>query len=172
MCKYQLVVDETNLTISDDAKFFITGGIFFPEEKLQELHFAMENIRRQHGFQSSDLLKFNTHSQNRVPPDVHRAAKNEVLRLCLRLPVYFVASVRLHAIAKAKVSRRELVTWGADSILLNFHNFLRENDAYGMVSFDTFPFKNGTSYLQEKFSSGLVFQDNRKIRLRACYALL
>ena len=167
MSEYQLVVDETNLTESADAKFFITGGILFDADKRQKLHFEVENIRRKYGFAPSDLLKFNTHSQDRVSSDAHREAKNEVLRLCLQLPVYFIANVRLHAmVRKVEQRQRQLVTWGIDSILFGYRSFLGENSAHGTASFDTLPFKGGASYLQEKFSSGLIFRDGGRLSLR------
>lgn len=161
---YQLVVDESNLEPDKESKFFISGGIFFPEEKRDVLHCRVKQIRRDFGFKAGDSFKFNTHSRTQVSAADRRAAKNEVLQLCLELPIYFVASVRLHELAR-KLNHKQLVTWGADSVLMNFNGFLRRSGCKGTANFDKLPFEGSGAYLEKRFGDGLVFNDGATVDL-------
>jgi len=50
-----LLTDETNTQPTDDIKFFAYGGLFFPIEKLPDLHTEIETIRKEAGYGPEDI---------------------------------------------------------------------------------------------------------------------
>lgn len=53
---YILLTDETNRCPSEDARFFIYGGLIFPVEHLATLHSKIEYIRLKAGYRAGDSL--------------------------------------------------------------------------------------------------------------------
>ena len=163
--EYLLFTDETNQQPARDAKFFIYGGVFFPTNKLREVHNLVEVVRLSNNFRPEDEFKFDTHScPDHVTPEQHKAAKREVLYGCMRIGVKFVACLVLHDIA-LKHTVKTLISWGANEILYAFERFLEEEDATGISIVDRLPFKGDFQYLQKKFQVGLTFQGGGKRRL-------
>ena len=108
---YLLFTDETNLRPSTVSKFFIYGGVFFPADRLSEIHTLVENVRREYGFRPGDEFKFNTRSRpDHITLEQHRDAKRAVLNACAQLDVRFVACLVLHDIAISREGE-ELVGW-------------------------------------------------------------
>lgn len=155
--EYLLFTDETNKCPGQDAKFFIYGGVFFPTNRLKEVHSLVEESRLNNNYRSEDKLKFETNSRpNHVTPSQHRAAKQAILDGCLRLDVKFVACLVLHDIASRHIDDI-LIKWGANSVIFAFESFLEEENATGTCIADRIPFKASFQYLQEKFQVGLTF---------------
>ena len=72
MLEYLLFTDETNMCPGKDAKFFIYGGVFFPTNKLKDVHNLVEESRLKNNFRFEDELKFETHSRpNHVTQNQH-----------------------------------------------------------------------------------------------------
>lgn len=163
--EYLLFTDETNQRPAQEAKFFIYGGVFFPTDKLKEIHNLVEGARLLNNFRPEDEFKFETHSRpDHVTINQHRAAKKRVLEGCMSLGVKFVACLVLHNIA-AKHSDDILIRWGANEVFCAFERFLQEEDATGICIADRLPFKASFQYLQKKFQVGLTFpwERNRKL---------
>lgn len=152
---YILFTDETNNQPAKNAKFFIYGGVFFPVERLADLHDRIEGIREEYGYERGDNLKFDTRSRPKyVTANQHTEAKREVLEVCAELEVRFVAYVILHEITGER-SVAERVSWGANTVLGAFSRFLGQEDDNGIVVADRLPFPGDFKYLKEKFQVGL-----------------
>jgi hypothetical protein len=162
---YLLFTDETNQQAGHTAKFFIYGGVFFPVERLTEVHDLVNQARLKNGFREDDEFKFETHSRpQHVAKEQHRAAKRDVLDGCSQLGVRFVACLVLHEIARSR-SPQELVSWGANSVLCAFHRFLEQENTTGICAVDRPPFAQGYQYLKKKFQVGLTFPNGNTRRL-------
>lgn len=160
-----LFTDETNKEHAPNAKFFIYGGVFFPAEKLAELHALVEKTRFNNSFQDGDSFKFDTRSRpNHVTREKYTAAKRDILNGCHQLGVRFIACLVLHEIAPNR-SVQELVSWGANGVIAAFDHFLEEEGATGICTVDRLPFKQGYQYLEDKFQHGLTFPGGRSRRL-------
>ena len=96
-----LFTDETNMVPTDDARFFIYGGLMMPVERLRDLHRQVGRIRNDAGFNSTDVFKFNTHSKpEQVTREAHTEAKRRVLNVCRQLDCRFIAHVVHHGVIK------------------------------------------------------------------------
>ena len=114
----------------------------------------IEKIRLKRGFEPEDKLKFDTNSRPKgMPPATYTAAKNAVVRSCLRVGVKFIAYMILHKIVNEKFKGE----FALNSVLVAFGNkFLVENNDYGMVIIDRLP-ETAQAYgmLKRKFQVGL-----------------
>jgi hypothetical protein len=155
--EYLLFTDETNQRPTQDAKFFIYGGVFFPTNKLREVHQLVEVARLSNNFRPEDEFKFDTRSRpGHITQDQHRIAKQTVLNGCVNIGVKFVACLVLHDIS-SQHTLDTLISWGANSVFCAFERFLEEEDAIGISVVDRLPFRGDFRYLQEKFQIGLTF---------------
>ncbi|UWQ20693.1 hypothetical protein [Jannaschia sp. W003] len=153
---YFLVADEAVHQQTDPTKFFIYGGIIVPVDKVSSLTLGIEHIRSKYGFLPGDSLKF---SPNDRPKQVSRErfleAKQMVLSLVAKEAVQFIGYAVLHALARTRTSE-ELVTWGADALLIKFQQFLEEQgDSRGLAFFDTLPIARPNRYLKNSFQMRL-----------------
>ncbi len=156
---YLFVTDETNLEPSEDAQFFIYGGLAFPAETLAQFHKEIRKIRYDAGYKSEDKLKFDT----RVRPEHVTAkkateAKNRVVDLCLVLQAKLIIYAIHHGIARDQ-TQQVRVTFGINSVLKSFHDFLEQEKDYGMFVADSLPIESPVQYLVEKFTSGLKYKE-------------
>jgi hypothetical protein len=154
MPTYLLYTDETNVEPDQEAEFFIYGGVYFPVERLADLHERIESIRHDAGFLPGDDFKFNTRSR---PATVsiadHTNAKNQVLLACADLDVRFVACVILHSISTERTRRW---SYQADMVLLAFDTVLHNEAATGLVVFDRAD--GGFDFAREKFERGVHYE--------------
>lgn len=168
---YILVTDETSLQRDLKARFFVYGGVFFPAEKLSELHSLVDGIRRDNGFEATDDFKFSTASRpKQVAKEQHAAARRSVLNACQQLEVRFAAGVMLNAIAKSHPVK-ELLGWGANAMLGSFERFLEAGDSTGICVFDRLPFTQPYRYLNERFQTGLLLEDKTSQHLDRIHLL-
>lgn len=164
MPKYLLYADETNDQPSNEAKFFIYGGLIVPTERLATLNMKLEAIRQIHGYKTGDVFKFNSRSRPvYVTKSSHASAKNSVLETCNELGCKFIATLTHHSIAQ----QEKRLEWGANTVLLRFDAFLNWHDERGMCFLDGFanPAKM-KAYMTEKFTIGLRFPDGTTKRLK------
>ena len=159
---YVLLTDETNQQPSEQARFFIYGGVFLPCSALPDLHELVRAARADAGYQRSDDLKFDTRSRPaHVTRAQHTAAKRRILEGCAQLDIKFVAYVVLHEIARER-SLEQLVRWGVNTVLSTFQRFLEREDEWGMCIVDRLPFAHGHRSLEETFQLGLQMPNNRR----------
>jgi len=162
---YILFTDETNKEFTPGVKFFIYGGAIVESEKLGELHYMMEQIRKKYKYNPPDEFKFAVNSKpSHITKTDFSEAKNEVLIGCSRIGVVFIACLTLHQIAKNK-QLSELVGFGANTLFGKFDTFLLLNNATGICIVDRLPFGSDYGYLKEKFQVGLKFKNGSTSRL-------
>ncbi len=162
---YLFFTDETSLQPGRRARFFIYGGIFFAAQRVNDLHDLVQSARNENGFREGDPFKFASNSRpSHVTPAQHKRAKRTVLEGCVDVDVRFVACLVLHELAWRR-SQRELVSWGANTVIGAFEKFLEEERTSGVCMIDRIPFDHPYSYLQEKFQRGLLFPGGRTRRL-------
>ena len=163
---YILLTDETNQRPSQDARFFVYGGVFFPIDVLADIDNRIENLRKQLGFLQADQLKFDTWSR---PKQVEFAAwtqaKSTILDISRELGVKFVVNVIHHSIIKNQDIEQQSF-WAADYVIGRFHQFLINSaNETGIVLIDNLPTNNQYKYLRDKFSIGLRLPKGRTLRL-------
>lgn len=161
-----LLCDETNTQPSDQVKFLIYGGLVLPEQRLEELHKGISEIRRRAGYRPGDELKFDTRSRPEwvSKGDFHQA-KREVLELCQALECKLIASVILHDIIR-KLSAEERLCWAANYVLGRFNFYLRSIGETGRCIMDRMPVKDPFAYPTAVLVHGLSIQpEGRKIPL-------
>lgn len=152
---YILFADETNMQPSEDAKFFIYGGLIIDSSRLDELHQEVEVIRETYGYEPIDELKFSTRERpDQVSIEDATQAKREVVDLCARLECKFLAYMILHDIIRNQ-PQDNIIKYAVNSVLGRFEKFLRKNNSSGMVLVDNLPVRSQWSYLSEKFSHGI-----------------
>ncbi|AXK71267.1 hypothetical protein DWG18_02485 [Lysobacter sp. TY2-98] len=160
-----LLTDETNRAHSDDARFFVYGGLIVPMSSVPALHAAIAEIRSNHSYAPADALKFDTNSR---PEHVTLAeatdAKRQVIAACIAHSCRFIAYVVHHQIARNQPIQ-QVVEWGADHVIGKFNYFLTVEGSYGIVAMDRLPDGMEFSYLAQKFSGGLSFPDDPAVLL-------
>lgn len=82
---YVLLAGETNQQPSEQARFFIYGGVFFPAAAIPDLHDLVRAVRADAGYQRTGEFKFDTRSR---PQHVTRLDQEDESGICLveRLP--------------------------------------------------------------------------------------
>lgn len=162
---YILLTDETNLLANPAAKFFVYGGLFFPIERLPELDRAIAVVRRDTGYKPGDELKFETNARpDHVTIEQARHAKEGVVQACLGIGAQFIAYVVLHKIARTR-TQDELVSWGANTVIGKFNQYLDAQGEDGICAVDRLPINADHRYLSDKFSFGLVLQGGERVLL-------
>jgi|SRR5581483_3267035 len=138
-------------------KFFVYGAIFAPTNSLQQLHAAIEKVRKDAGLKNTDTLKSSSYSRPEgFPKEKHRDLKNEVMRLAHEVGnVKFCAYVTLHELAR-NTEDNELITFGSNTVLGKFNEFLQGEKSYGYAMLDRMPGGEAFSfsYLKKKFQEG------------------
>ncbi|MEU0795085.1 hypothetical protein ABZ342_33905 [Amycolatopsis sp. NPDC005961] len=152
---YFFVTDETNVTPTQAAEYFIYGGLTLSDKQLPRVSNAIANIRKKYGFQDIDRLKFDTNSRpSAVTADAHREAKNAVIEACHAEGLRFIVQMIHHNIAKPE----NLTEYSLNTVLNSFNErFLRDHDDYGIVVIDRLPDGQAYSMLKNKFQLGLQF---------------
>jgi len=159
------LTDETNLQPSDDAQFFVYGGLIVPLERLVELDRGIDVIRREQGYAPCDELKFDTRSR---PPQVAiataTAAKRQVVELSLTLECKFIVHIILHDIIRNQDPDHRVQS-AADYVLGRFNYYLRQIGDHGICIVDNLPVASQFRYLSDKFTHGLNVQGQEPVRL-------
>lgn len=162
---YFLFTEETNQQPSDSSLFFTYGRVFVPADSLEAIHQLIENIRDEYGYYPNDEFKFTPSSKpEQVSYEQFKNAKKAVLEGCAKLNIKFSANLVLHQIAQNQ-TLVTLVSRGANTIIAAFNRFLDEENSTGVCIVDRLPFENGYQYLQEKFQTGLIYQQGSTQRL-------
>jgi len=152
---YIMFADETNMQPSEDARFFIYGGLIIDSSRLDDLHDGVERIREAYGYLPPDELKFSTRERpEQVTIENAKRAKQDVIDLCAQLDCTFLAYVILHEIIKNQL-QDTIIKFAVNSILGRFEKFLREHEDTGIVLVDNLPVRSQWSYLSQKFSEGI-----------------
>ena len=133
---YVLFTDETNREPTDNAKFFIYGGLLFPVDIFDTFHNEVEKIRVEAGYKKSDEFKFNTHDRPKyVDFKTCTKAKQKVIELCQSTPCKFIAYIILHDIIKNK-DPQENIKWAADALFERYNYYLHLNESTGICVVD------------------------------------
>jgi hypothetical protein len=161
---YLMFGDEADKDQTAGKKFFVYGAIFAPTNTIASLHGEVERARVAGGFGPIDSLKSGSHSRPKgMTPDKHRDVKDAVMKLAQASNVRFCAQVTLHELARNQ-EQRDLITFGANTILGKFNTFLADSKSFGYAILDRLPVKDPYSYLKEKFQTGMVFPDKPAVR--------
>jgi hypothetical protein len=153
---YLMLGDEADAEQSRGQKFFVYGAIFVPEESIKPLSDGVEAIRRAAKFKPTDSLKFADKTRPpQISREIFREVKAKVMNLAARHRVVFCAYAILHAIA-ANRGHKDLVLFGANTLLGKFNEFLGTRDTFGLVLFDRIPIDDPYAYLREKFQIGMT----------------
>lgn len=159
---YVLLTDETNQQASEQARFFIYGGVFFPAAALPELHDLVAEARAEAGYRRADVFKFDTRSRpEHVARSAQTDAKRRVLQGCADHDVRFIAYLILHDIARNR-SVEQLVRFGVNTVLLTFQKFLDHEGEAGICLVDRLPYRHGHQSLGEVFQQGLQMPNNHR----------
>ena len=148
-----LYTDEVNID-PNATDFFVYAGAAIPGDRAGPLAVEIENLRARHGYQPTDVLKFNTMERpGHISPEVHREIKREILEAAARHEVKLFASFILHNIATSPEDARlnEI-----NRICLHFQYYLGRVGDVGLVLIDTFQDTRLSGHLREKFSVGVV----------------
>lgn len=161
---FVLMTDETNVQPSNNAKFFIYGGLFFPVEVLVKLDSKIQEIRDTYNYRPEDQLKFDTHSRpDHVSFEDATRAQNEVLDACIKLNCKFIGYMILHDILKNQTFETQF-DYAINSVISSFHKFLTEANGNGICLVDRLPTKNPFGLLSDKFTKGLEFPNRDSFR--------
>ena len=162
---YILFGDETDHNRNQKTTFFVYGALFVHVDSIQNIHDAIENIRRQFRFGAEDKLKFSTRSRPKhIDRKNHTELKQKVIEIAQRSGAVFCAQLTLHELAKNR-KHDELVEWGANTILGAFDSFLQEKGDHGIAILDRMPVTDPYRYLREKFQVGLAFPNGSQKKL-------
>jgi hypothetical protein len=149
---FVFVGDESNVTQSRQARFFIYGGLIIAADKASEATKRITSVRTKYGFPQDAEFKFDSRSR---PADMSNAqflqAKNEVLTACAELEVRFMAYAVHHGIATKQ--RSDLWLWALNTLLCQFDLFLQREKSYGICLVDRF--ENDMSLLRRIHQQGV-----------------
>jgi hypothetical protein len=160
-----LLTDETNRAHSDEATFFVYGGLIVQLEKVPALHEAIGRIRANNGYRPGDILKFDTNSRpEHLTPAQTTEAKRQVVAACVENGCKFLAYVVHHQIARNR-QIQQVVEWGANHVIGKFNYFLTVENEHGIVAMDRLPDGVEFGYLSKKFTDGLSFPDDQPVTL-------
>ncbi|MEP2028143.1 MAG: hypothetical protein ABJI96_05475 [Paracoccaceae bacterium] len=159
-----MIADEAD---QDGAKeFLVFAGVFFPGEKMLQIHNEVGSLRNKYGFVDSDVLKSATGTRpKKMLPADHAEIKNSILELAAATNCKICCYIIPHAIAKGQNHENRL-KFGTNTLLIKFDQFLRESGKLGGIAlFDHTTDYNQSHYLREVFEQGLPFPDGVRKRL-------
>jgi len=160
-----LLTDETNLNASNQAKFFVYGGLFLDAEQLPLLTDRITSIRANAGYQPTDEFKFDTRSRPaHVTIALAKDAKRQTIKACQELQCRFIANLVLHDIAKKK-PQAALIEYGMNTVISQFHQYLREHDKHGIVAVDRLTNHAEYQLLAKRFTTGLELHTKTSVPL-------
>lgn len=144
--------DESNVTQSRQARFFIYGGLIIAVDKSVEATNKIASVRAKYDFAADAKFKFDTNSK---PAHLSNAefmkAKDEVLAVCRKLEVRFMAYAVHHGIARTQ--KADLWLWALKTLLCQFDLFLQREKSHGICLVDRF--ENDLSVLQRIHQQGV-----------------
>ena len=159
------LTDETNLQPSDDARFFVYGGLIVPLDRLVELDGSIRQIRADAGYRAPDELKFDTRARpEHVTVAQATEAKRRVIELSLRLDCKLIVHIILHDIIRNQPPDQR-VQRAADYVLGRFNYYCGQIGDYGLCVVDNLPVASQFRYLSERLSQGLDIQGERRVDL-------
>jgi hypothetical protein len=169
---YVMLGDEADFEQARGQKFFVYGAIFIPPDGIKPISDGIEAARVAAKYDATDSLKFAVKTcPEKVTKETFRDLKAKVIDLAIQHGVTFCAYAILHALASNQ-AHRELVTFGANTLLGRFDEFLStDKDTFGFVIFDKIPIPHHYTYLREKFQVGLTFPDGNVKRLEKVVGL-
>ena len=162
---YLMIADEAD---QDGAKeFLVFAGVFFPAEQLLKISNSVAKLRRDFGFNETDVLKSAVGTKPKeVPAENHAKIKNAVLELAAETDCKICCYVVPHAIAKGQ-KHEDRLKFGTNTLLYKFDQFLNENGkAGGLALFDQTKDYKQSNYLREVFAEGLPFHDGKRVHLQ------
>ncbi|WP_298558301.1 hypothetical protein [uncultured Aliiroseovarius sp.] len=161
---YILIADEADQ--DGQKQFLVFAAVFFPSEKLLELHKGVESLRADHGYVSGDVLKSSPMTKpEHVSRDQHAEVKNKILKLAADTGCKICCYVVPHAIAKGQ-SHEDRLKFGTNTILTKFDQFLSENGGVpGLAFFDHTKDYHQKKYLREVFELGIPWKDGSRKKL-------
>lgn len=130
--------DETNVTQSKQALFFIYGGLIIHGEKALEASNRIANIRAKWNFEPQHELKFDTRSKpEHLSIEEFTGIKNEVLEICKQLGLQFMAYAVHHSVAR-NTPRESMWLWALNTLLCQFDFLLKRENSHGICLVDRF----------------------------------
>jgi hypothetical protein len=161
---YLMFGDEADKDPTAGKKFFVYGAIFAPTNSIASLHSELEKARKVVGLADTDSLKSASGSRPKaMTAEKHREVKNAVMKVAQAANVKFCAQVTLHDLARNQ-DKKDLITFGANTIIAKFNTFLGENKSHGYVILDRLPVPDPYTYLKQKFQTGMVFPGKPSVR--------
>jgi len=150
---YLLYTDETNVD-PKETEFFVYGGVAFHSNHAEAISSGIASLRRKHGYNPEDVLKFNTVQRPaHINAESHRKIKQDVMELAARHEVKLFCSMILHAVATSpdEARRNEI-----NRIAYHYDCFLHRQSDLGLVLVDMFTDAKLPNHLREKFTVGLT----------------
>lgn len=148
------VGDESNVTQSKHARFFIYGGLIIAADRCLEVTNKIADIRNRYRFTVEDECKFDTRSK---PAHLSNAefsqVKNEVLEVCRESEVRFMAYAVHHSIASTQKQKTDVWLWALNTLLCQFDLFLQREQSHGICLVDRF--ENDLSLLKRIHQQGV-----------------
>ena len=157
-----LVSDETNLTPTENIKFFLYGGVIFDSSSVMAIGDAVQEIRSFYSIESHERIKFNIKScPASVTREQHKAIKNRLIDLATEHNAQVIINCVLHDIARNKTIN-QLVEMTSKIVFRRFNQYCHENNVPGIVLAHRWPYENGFNFLEScqfgeiRFMSGFT----------------
>lgn len=145
------LIDESNSTESPFVRFYVCAAAVIPITGAAALSTQTLQIRRAHGFQKGDPLKWATRSRPaHVTPADHLSAKAEILAALQKSGVVFLPVLVNHRVARNRTAK-EKAEWAANVAFQQAEKFLKSIDAFAVGLTDRSPVRNEPSYLRDTF---------------------
>lgn len=129
------MIDETNKN-PVPGDFFVVGGLAFTDAQIAQVHESVTEIRRRHGYQPSDNLKFQTSARPKhVSIDAATQAKQDVIQALSDHGVRMIVYVLLHDIGISQGERNRMA-YAINTLASTYHKLLRLENASGLFLID------------------------------------
>lgn len=169
---FALFCDETNKDQSEEARYFIYGGVIVPIDKLCEVHNGIEAALKKYNFPNNNPLKFSSNYRPKcVSQSDFSSIKDEVVGISKTNGIKFIAYLVPHAISKNQ-GPRTTIEFGLNTVLQKFNQFLQETNSKGIVFVDRPDINNPFRKLAECFQNGLKYEKEfRSLENIICYSV-
>lgn len=149
---YIAYADEANQETKN--AFTVCGLTAIESSDLVQIHTGITRLRSEASFEPSMRLKSDTNTRPaHIDFAQHRDLKNSVLEIASENNCVFFAYCKFNEKSRP-VKADQNVQFGMNTLLKNFNRFLIEEEAFGIVQFDRFNWKNPYEYLREKHQQG------------------
>ncbi|MDF7809633.1 DUF3800 domain-containing protein [Pontiellaceae bacterium B12219] len=153
-----IFTDETNQQPDGKTEFFIYGGCVIDCDDLADIGEKISKIKADNNIPKDERLKFSYSKKSSFTYAEHKAAKEQLIDLCVDNKVVCIVCVALHKIAK-NGDPKNLQKMCSNTVFDKYDTYLMRKSDQGAVIVDNWPHDDVYSHLESSLNTGVHYEN-------------